>query len=43
VDLLCEVGSLRSCEALEKLKERFPDAPFISFAAELALKRICSA
>lgn len=40
VDLLGEVGSSYSGEALEKLKARFPDEPYIRFAADLALKRI---
>ena len=42
VDLLGEVGSSQSREALENLRARFPDEPFISFAADLALKRISS-
>ncbi len=42
VDLLGEVGTSYSREALEKLKERFPDEPYIRFAADIALKRICS-
>jgi HEAT repeat protein len=42
VDLLGEVGSTYSSEALENLKARFPDEPYISFAADLALKRICT-
>jgi HEAT repeat protein len=41
VDLLGEVGSASSREALENLKKRFPDEPYICFAADLALKRIC--
>jgi len=41
VDLLGEVGTAASQEALENLKIRFPDEPYISFAADLALKRIC--
>jgi HEAT repeat protein len=40
VDLLGEVGSSFSREALENLKLRFRNEPFISFAADLALKRI---
>lgn len=40
VDLLGEVGSSYSREALENLKARFSDEPYISFAADLALKRI---
>lgn len=42
VDLLGEVGSSQSREALENLKARFPDEPYISFATDLALKRITS-
>jgi HEAT repeat protein len=40
VDLLGEVGTSYSWEALEKLKARFPDEPYIRFATDLALKRI---
>jgi HEAT repeat protein len=40
VDLLGEVGTPYSREALENLKARFPDQPYIRFAADLALKRI---
>ncbi|MDO8844850.1 HEAT repeat domain-containing protein [Methylicorpusculum sp.] len=40
VDLLGEVGSSSSREALKSLKSRFPDDPYICFAADLALKRI---
>lgn len=40
VDLLGEVGSSQASKALENLKARFPDEPYISFAADLALKRI---
>lgn len=40
VDLLGEVGTPRSREALENLKARFPDQPYIRFAADIALKRI---
>ena len=43
VDLLGEVGTTYSQAALENLKIRFPEEPYISFAADLALKRICSA
>ena len=42
VDLLGEVGTATSRQALENLKLRFPDDPYISFAANLALKRISS-
>jgi HEAT repeat protein len=42
VDLLGEVGTSYSSESLENLKARFPDEPYISFAVDLALKRICS-
>ncbi len=40
VDLLSEVGTMASAQALENLKSRFPDEPYIAFAADLALKRI---
>lgn len=40
VDLLGEVGSERALEPLALLKSRFPDEPYITFAADLALKRI---
>jgi HEAT repeat protein len=40
VDLLGEVGTNYSREALENLKTRFPDEPYIRFAADIALKRI---
>jgi HEAT repeat protein len=40
VDLLGEVGTQVSRPALERLKARFPDEPYILFAADLALKRI---
>ncbi len=42
VDLLGEVGTSYSREALENLKVRFPDEPYISFATDLALKRVRS-
>lgn len=42
VDLLGEVGTPYSREALENLKARFPGEPYIRFAADLALKRILS-
>jgi len=40
VDLLSEVGSSASHDALESLKARFASEPYIQFAATLALKRI---
>jgi HEAT repeat protein len=40
VDLLGEVGSQRAVSPLKALKQRFPDEPYIAFAADLALKRI---
>lgn len=40
VDLLGEVGSQTSLTALEALKQRFPEEPYIQFAADLAIKRI---
>ncbi len=39
-DLLCEVGTLAAVLPLEALKQRFPDEPYIAFAADLALRRI---
>jgi len=39
-DLLNEVGTEAALEPLEALKQRFPDEPYIAFAADLALKRI---
>ncbi|MFD2111379.1 HEAT repeat domain-containing protein [Thiorhodococcus fuscus] len=40
VDLLGEVGSERAAPALQALKARFANEPYIQFAADLALKRI---
>ncbi len=40
VDLLSEVGTPAAEQALEALKLRFPDEPYIAFAADLALKRV---
>ena len=40
LDLLSEVGSSASQDALERLKTRFAAEPYIQFAAALALKRI---
>jgi HEAT repeat protein len=40
VDLLGEVGSMAAREALLGLKQRFPDEPYVQFAADLALRRI---
>jgi len=40
VDLLCEVGTEASSDALLRLKVRFASEPYIQFAADLALKRI---
>ncbi|MGB4497565.1 MAG: HEAT repeat domain-containing protein [Methylococcaceae bacterium] len=40
VDLLSEVGTELSLEALEHLKMRFADEPYICFSVDLALKRI---
>jgi HEAT repeat protein len=40
LDLLSEVGSIASHDALERLKVRFAAEPYIQFAAILALKRI---
>ncbi len=40
VDLLGEVGTEAAIAPLEKLKARFADEPYITFAADIALKRI---
>jgi len=40
LDLLGEVGTEHSLEALHRLKQRFSTEPYIQFAADLALKRI---
>jgi HEAT repeat protein len=40
VDLLCEVGTEASSDALLRLKARFASEPYIQFASDLALKRI---
>lgn len=40
VDLLGEVGTEAALNPLEALKSRFPDEPYIAFAADLAIKRI---
>lgn len=40
VDLLGEVGSKLSVLPLQQLKQRFPNEPYIGFAADLALNRI---
>ena len=40
VDLLGEVGGTASLAALQGLKARFADQPYIQYAADLAIKRI---
>ncbi|MDD2608390.1 MAG: HEAT repeat domain-containing protein [Giesbergeria sp.] len=40
VDLLGEVGSATALDPLQQLKARFPQDPYIQFAANLAIKRI---
>ena len=40
VDILAEVGTEAAITQLEALKRRFPDEPYILFAADLALQRI---
>jgi len=42
LDLLAEVGTSASHDALERLKTRFASEPYIQFAADLALKRTAS-
>jgi HEAT repeat protein len=39
-DLLSEVGTEAAVEPLAALKKRFPDEPYIVFAADIALKRL---
>ena len=40
VDLLVEVGTVASVIPLQNLKQKFTQEPYISFAADLAIKRI---
>ena len=40
VNLLGEVGSEKSLEALERVREKFSDVQYIKFAVDIALKRI---
>lgn len=40
LDVLCEVATARSRPALEQVKSRFADEPYIEFAAGLALGRL---
>jgi len=40
VNLLAEVGTTASLESLARLKQRFPDEPYIQFATDLAVQRI---
>jgi HEAT repeat protein len=40
LDVLAEVGGEEHAEPLARIGQRFPDDPFIPFAAELALQRI---
>jgi HEAT repeat protein len=42
VDLLGEVGSESAVTALQALKQRFAEEPYIQFAADLALTRIAA-
>lgn len=41
VDLLGEVGTVAARESLLRLKARFANEPYIRFAADLALERLC--
>ncbi|TCT23018.1 HEAT repeat domain-containing protein [Thiobaca trueperi] len=41
VDLLGEIGTLAARESLLRLKARFANEPYIRFAADLALERLC--
>lgn len=40
VDLLSEVGTEKSIQALKNLKQRFANEPYVCFTVDLALKRI---
>lgn len=40
LDLLSEVGTEAAIPAIERLKARFPDEPYVCFSADLALKCI---
>jgi HEAT repeat protein len=40
VDLLAEVGTENAAEAIDALKARFPDEPYIQFSADIAMNRI---
>jgi len=40
VDVLAEVGTQRSRQALERLKSRFPDVAYLEFAIDVATRRI---
>jgi len=40
VELLGEIGGAAAADPLEALKQRFPEQPFIGFAADVALDRI---
>ncbi|MCV2361987.1 HEAT repeat domain-containing protein [Paucibacter sp. DJ1R-11] len=40
VDLLSELGSPAALQPLVQLKRRFPDDPYIQFAADLAINRL---
>ncbi len=41
VGVLTEIGTAASCEPLMAVSRRFANEPFLTFAVELALKRIC--
>uniref|UniRef100_A0A7C2K288 HEAT repeat domain-containing protein n=1 Tax=candidate division WOR-3 bacterium TaxID=2052148 RepID=A0A7C2K288_UNCW3 len=40
LDLLAEVGTEEAIPAIEKVREKFKDEPYIQFASDIALKRI---
>jgi hypothetical protein len=42
VECLGEIGSEEDIPLLEKVKERFPNEPFVSFAVDNAIKRLSS-
>ena len=40
LDLLAELGTEESIQAIKKVKERFKNEPYIQFASDIALRRI---
>jgi len=40
LEVLCNIGTDKSRDSIEKLKERFKDEPYIQYVADIALKNI---